>query len=83
MAKRLLAAGLAIGGLIVLAQSGPLTGPGFLPVQTIKTVEARHRRDVPSLNREDLLAYERMPRTMAPRRAAPSRPSAPSHARGR
>jgi hypothetical protein len=61
MGKALLAIGLAVGGLLLFAQSESRSKPGFASVKTILTVELRHdhERNVPSLNREDVMAYER------------------------
>ena len=61
MGKLLFTAGLAIGGLFLLAQNKSQTDPSLVPVQTIITVEARNDqgKDVPSLNRGDVMAYER------------------------
>jgi hypothetical protein len=61
MGKALLAIGLAVGGVLLFAQSESRSKPGFATVKTILTVESRHDhyRNIPSLNREDVMAYER------------------------
>jgi len=59
MNKWALIAGLAAGAMLLFSEepSAPK-----VPVQVIVTVEARHGRDVPSLNRDDFLAYQRRER---------------------
>lgn len=64
MDKLLFAAGLAIAAPFLFAQTKPQTAPSLVSVQAIITVEARHDHDknVPSLKREDVMAYERQER---------------------
>jgi hypothetical protein len=61
MGKAILAIGVAAGGVLLFAQSESRSKPGFATVKTILTVESRHDHDrnIPSLNREDVMAYER------------------------
>ncbi len=49
---------LLIGSSLLLAQKAQ-DSSGLVPVETVVTVEARHGKDVPTLNVEDVLAYER------------------------
>jgi hypothetical protein len=60
MTRIVIAAGVAAGGLLLSGQNKPEVDPSLVPVQTILTVEARHDPDknIPSLNREDVMAYE-------------------------
>jgi hypothetical protein len=50
------AAGLAAAATVLLSQE---TSAPNVPVQVIVTVEARHGKDVPSLNLGDVMAYQR------------------------
>ena len=59
MGKLLFVAGLGMGGMLLLAQNRPQTSGGLMSVQMIITVEARHGKDVPSLNQQDVMAHER------------------------
>jgi len=52
----LIAAGLATGAMLLFSEEP--SAPN-VAVQVMVTVEARHGKDVPSLNREDFLAYQR------------------------
>jgi len=62
MFRLLFTAGLATGGMFLLAQNKAETSPKLVPVQMIVTVEARNGKDVPSLNQQDVMAYERQAR---------------------
>jgi hypothetical protein len=64
MSKLLLTAALALGlgGIFLLAKNKTQTSSDFVPVQTIVTVEARHGKDIPALNPEDLKASQRQKR---------------------
>ena len=62
MRKLLFTVSLVIGGMFLLAQNRTQTSPELVPVQMIVTIEARHGKDIPSLNREDVMAYERQER---------------------
>jgi hypothetical protein len=62
MVRSILMTGLAVGGMVLLAQDDLRTSPDLAPVQTIVTVEARHGKDVPLLTRDDVAAYERRDR---------------------
>jgi len=61
MRKLLFAVGLGLTTPLLFAQSKPPAEPGFVSAQMIITIESRHDHDrnVPSINREDVLAYER------------------------
>jgi hypothetical protein len=52
----LIAAGLAAGAILLFSEEP--SAPN-VAVQVMVTVKARHGRDIPSLNREDFLAYQR------------------------
>jgi hypothetical protein len=60
MRKSLLMAGLAMSGMLLLAQQN--ASLGLVPVHMIVTVEARHGKDVPPLHQGDVMAYERKER---------------------
>ena len=64
MIKLLFAAGLAMSGMLLLAQE---KGPGAgVPVHMVVTVEALHGKEVPTLNREDVVVrqgHDRLPVT--------------------
>jgi hypothetical protein len=53
--------GVVMGSPLLFAQSKSEPDSGVVPVQAIITVEARHDHDknVPVINREDVMAYER------------------------
>jgi hypothetical protein len=57
----LMAAGLAAGAMLLFSEEP--SAPN-VAVQVMVTVEARHGKDVPSLNREDFLAYQRHERIL-------------------
>jgi hypothetical protein len=59
MRKLLTGAALWLCGAFLLAQNDRGVSPGLTPVETIVTVEARQGTRVPSLSREDIIAYER------------------------
>lgn len=61
MRRAYFVASLVMGSLVLEGQNKPQSDLGYVPVQTTITVEARHDHDknVPSLNREDVFAYER------------------------
>src|SRR5271169_2052795 len=54
MPKLALAAALAATGLLLLAEDNVPTAP----VQMIVTVEARKGKNIPALNREDVMVFE-------------------------
>jgi len=62
MGKLLLVSACALGGIFLLAQNKTQTSSDLVPVRTILTVEARHGKDIPALNREDVMAYQRQER---------------------
>lgn len=62
MGRFLFVAGLVLGGALLLAQNQTHASRDLVPVQTIVTVEARHGKEVPSVSREDIMAYERKER---------------------
>ena len=53
---RLIAISLAMGGMLVLAQEKVAAPP--VPVEMTVTVEARHDKEVPALNREDVMVLQ-------------------------
>jgi hypothetical protein len=62
MGRLLLTVGLVSGCIFLLAKSKAQTSSDLAPVQTIVTVEARHGKDIPALNREDIQAFQRQER---------------------
>lgn len=59
MGKLLFTVGLGIGCMFLLPQNRAQTSPELVPVQMILTVEARNGKEIPVLNREDVMAYQR------------------------
>src|ERR1700730_12657991 len=57
---RLTVLGFTVGSLLALAQE-KVAAP-TVPVRTIVTVEARHDKEVPVLNREDVMVFQRKQR---------------------
>lgn len=62
MGKLILVSSLVLGSIFLLARSKAETSSELVPVQAIVTVEARHGSNIPALNQEDIMAYQRKER---------------------